>query len=117
VPNGGITYTLAFSPNSYNLVMGSENGDVALWSLSTLITGTKEIVEQNNKTLFYPNPASNFIHFNSPEPIQELRIYSITGQILMHQQNAAPADVSQLSNGMYFVQINNTPWQQLHIVH
>ncbi len=117
VPEGGITYTLAFSPNSYNLVMGSENGDVALWSLSTLITGTKEVAAQKSKALFYPNPANDFIHFNSLEPIQEVRIYSITGQILVHQQNAAPIDISQLTNGMYFVQINNATWQQLHVVH
>ncbi len=117
VPEGGITYTLAFSPNSYNLVMGSENGDVALWSLSTLITGTKEVVAQKGKTLFYPNPANNFIHFNSLEPIEDVLIYNITGQILVHQQNAAPIDISPLNNGMYFIQINNAAWQQLHIVH
>ena len=55
---------------------------------------------------YYPNPAHNSINMQATEPITEISIYSVTGQLLLTKKvNATQttADVSLFPNGVYFV--------------
>jgi hypothetical protein len=55
----------------------------------------------------YPNPATSFVHVNAPANA-ELRVVDITGKIVLNKNNTSAnetLDLSNLSNGMYFVQV------------
>ena len=56
----------------------------------------------------YPNPTSEFINISSSEPISSIEIISITGKTVAQMEigsDNATLNVSDLSNGMYFVRI------------
>ncbi len=64
----------------------------------------------NEQTLsninIYPNPASNFISWNSEVPISKVVISNAVGQLVLTQRVlGTTADVSDLSNGLYWVQL------------
>lgn len=55
----------------------------------------------------YPNPATSFVNVNLPENA-ELRIVNLSGQLVNYVQNTATTeriDLSNLANGVYFVQV------------
>jgi hypothetical protein len=69
--------------------------------------------------LLYPNPTKNTIHVELPnnlsDTIKTVSFYDVLGktvkQITNSNSNAIKIDVSQLSSGLYFVEIqteNNT---------
>lgn len=72
-----------------------------------VITG----VNENNETEYvvvYPNPAADYITVGSNGELQHIRIVNTVGQLVYDQpmNNAkAQIDISHLSNGVYFVQI------------
>ncbi len=116
VPDGGTTYTLAFHPSSYDLVMGSGNGDVAYWSLNTMNTALTEIETNLQRATFFPNPASKYIQLTNTTT-QQVKIVNLTGQVLLQTASSEVIDVSQLANGLYYIQINDGQWQALSIEH
>ncbi|MCW3084361.1 MAG: glycosyl hydrolase [Bacteroidetes bacterium] len=60
------------------------------------------------KVVVYPNPASTFIHIESASAYSQIQITDVIGSIVK-QKNAsienAEMDVSDLSNGIYFVSV------------
>jgi hypothetical protein len=71
--------------------------------------------QRNNSSLnVFPNPTTNmlFISANIPsDPETIIRISDVTGRILMDREypqlanSIIPVDCSQLSNGVYFIQV------------
>ena len=86
-----------------------------LW-VSPVVEGTMGV----NKNTFestvsvYPNPADSQITIGLQNPINaEIRIFDISGKLLMYQADAFIAnkytmDVSSLNSGVYFVRLNTT---------
>jgi hypothetical protein len=71
------------------------------------LTTSTQNVEQTN-ILLYPNPCRDIlkIQVDNLETINDIVIYDIKGQQLMHFQNAqTQVDVSTLTSGLYFIQI------------
>ena len=114
VPDGGTTYSLAFHPHSYDLVTGSENGDVAYWRLNNLNTSVTEI-ETLEPMRIYPNPANTYIQLANNSATQHVTIVNLTGQVVMQTNTNHTIDVSELSSGLYYVKVNNGQWQTLSI--
>ncbi|MBG7630708.1 MAG: T9SS type A sorting domain-containing protein, partial [Bacteroidetes bacterium] len=59
-----------------------------------------------NTIKVYPNPSNNLIHVNSPQPIQQVKLFSILGELVY--QNSyfqGSIDVSNLSEGIYILKI------------
>jgi hypothetical protein len=67
------------------------------------------IDELSQKIKIYPNPAKNSIYIDSKEK-GELILFSVTGKVLIRKQisNKDILDVSNIANGIYFLQINNS---------
>jgi len=72
--------------------------------------------EQNlsteNNTLidftYYPNPSNDKVTINSKNEFNNLRIYSVTGQLLYSDKNEASTttvDISQFASGVYFFKL------------
>lgn len=63
-----------------------------------------DVAETTGETLtIYPNPAKDVIHLESSE---EVRIYDLTGQMVMRGQENI--NISSLPNGLYFVKVGTT---------
>jgi hypothetical protein len=60
-----------------------------------------------SKLTFYPNPAEDFLVLISKNPVQELIIYSKSGQSIypkfIQVNNRISVDVRNLSSGSYFL--------------
>lgn len=67
--------------------------------------------EKNNEFYLYPNPTHHFLNFKSIDKvINSVKIYNINGILVSNHQEIATLqslDISNLSNGIYFVKINN----------
>lgn len=84
-----------------------------LWA-SPVVEGTASVEENafENAVSVYPNPANSQITISLQDPINaEIRIFDISGKLLMFEANAFIAnkytmDVSTLNPGVYFVRLN-----------
>jgi Leucine-rich repeat (LRR) protein len=82
------------------------------------VTGTNTMISGSG-TGFYPNPATTEIYFNNPETIREVKILSLTGQVLRKwDSRIAAIQLTGFSKGVYLLQIQTnraTDLQQIVI--
>jgi len=67
--------------------------------------GIENVNQADQKHTLYPNPANDFLEFNSFIP-GVIKIYDITGKIISQvqmNQSSLKLDISNLSSGVYFV--------------
>ena len=55
----------------------------------------------------YPNPTSDFIFINTHNLIKEASIYNLVGQKMESKLDNNKINVSNLTNGTYFIKIND----------
>ena len=63
-----------------------------------------------NQFEFYPNPVKDFITFKGISELYPVHVFDLTGKILINSKvdsNSNSLNVSQLSQGIYLVKINN----------
>ena len=66
--------------------------------------GIEQIINNNEQVYVYPNPANNRIYIGTKE-IVEIKLYDLLGnEILTTKDNEI--DVSGLTNGVYFIEVN-----------
>ncbi len=68
-----------------------------------VILATNDI--ENIEFKIYPNPAINSVNISSTESIEKINIYSIHGILVKETTNNKTIDVSNLSNGIYFIEV------------
>ncbi len=75
----------------------------------TLVLETSLGIQKNQRIDFvmYPNPALSNVSLQTAEPIEQVQLYDITGKLVM-ETDQDQIDVSELSKGLYFVQISTT---------
>ena len=59
-----------------------------------------------NKLTVTPNPASDKIKVLFSEPIQSIKLYSITGAFIKKELLNGYIDISDLQKGLYFISVN-----------
>ena len=98
-------------PESYNCVSVGNcqdpgDGSGQYTSLSQCVTScvSTNIDELNEEINVYPNPANNFINFDGT--FDEATIYNIFGNKII-SSTKTQIDISQLSNGIYFIKIRD----------
>ncbi|MAO10855.1 MAG: hypothetical protein CMC07_08225 [Flavobacteriaceae bacterium] len=66
-------------------------------------------IEENEANLFniYPNPTSGLLDIKSNTPISEIIVYNNIGQLLYTFEEKNQVDISDLSEGIYFLKITN----------
>ncbi|MEM8527997.1 MAG: M36 family metallopeptidase [Bacteroidota bacterium] len=94
-----------------NCAVAAEKGTL----VDTQLPVSTEEVEAKNVLKLFPNPAADFAHLTFKSPINttmELRILGVDGKLYQQQQQKAqvgynylPLDLSGLTAGFYFVQI------------
>ena len=66
-------------------------------------------VEKKNLTNFsvYPNPANDEVNILFNEEIEEVRIYDLSGKLLLSGFSEKTVDVSNLTTGLYFMELSS----------
>ena len=61
----------------------------------------------NNLLTFsvYPTPTENILNIKSKAEISKIEIYSKLGQLILLNQTENNIDISNLTNGLYFVKV------------
>jgi spore coat protein CotH len=101
-PNGTGSFTTSFPPtyNSANCVVGIE-----------------EQTPNDNFTVF-PNPASTLINIVSTGTFKQVELYNSLGQVVHRysgEVSSVAMDISDLSNGIYLLKVDDQPMKKLII--
>ena len=92
--------TLYFSAND-----GIVGGELFMLQGSSLST-KNETLKPSEKFLVYPNPTSSILNLKvDNQQIQEVKIYNLTGKEVFKTSEIENINISQLSSGIYFIQI------------
>ena len=68
-------------------------------------TGTKNVISQSDKLIIYPNPANTGITVKTSEKIENIRVFSITGQETVVQRKDNTVDLSSVGDGIYVLSV------------
>lgn len=74
-------------------------------SVNDITLESDNIIESNFE--IYPNPASDKISIIGIENIKSVKIFNSLGALVKHTKNATNIDVSELSRGVHFLQVDN----------
>ncbi|MDB5283108.1 MAG: hypothetical protein JWO06_2183 [Bacteroidota bacterium] len=97
-----------FDPDTI-VYMVSDSNNCSQSAIGLLIHGLCEGINEvnaNNSISIYPNPASTqlYIHAENFKP-QELKLYDVSGQIVQQGKFEPQVNISQLSGGVYFIEV------------
>ena len=101
-------YVLAGKPgHSNNDCVDSEGRE--FWVLKLNIEDLGVSDNNFNKIKIYPNPSSQIINISSVESIEQITIYNMLGVQVktINEEAIKNVDVSELSNGTYFMEIRS----------
>ena len=103
-PSNGINY--------YQLQQTDFNGQTTFSKVIAVNNSSDEV----NLIIISPNPVHDFIQFSFAqiENNYEAQIINTFGQTIIQTQNQNKIDVSQLSNGIYFIKIKERDNFYLH---
>jgi len=106
--SGSNPYTYTFNNLStyIELTITNANGVQAIYCNEQLAVGSKEKLQVN----LFPNPVvSNFqLETKQGKEIKSVRIFSVNGkEVLIFKEIESSYDVSRLSQGIYFVQVES----------
>jgi hypothetical protein len=84
-----------------------------------ITTDAENVISKYNTFKIWPNPVSTIINIDAGDLFQSsslitISIYDINGREVMRRQFAGEIDVSSLSDGIYFIVINNKGKQVYH---
>ena len=115
----GNTYTPT-QAGSYQVQVTDANGCTAISSAYTPTVGISENNSLTQKITIYPNPAQSIINLSIPASINsfETEIINIYGKQVLKNSNQSTLNLSDLSNGIYFIiiKVNGKLGQQNKIV-
>ncbi|MEP0986142.1 LamG-like jellyroll fold domain-containing protein [Ekhidna sp.] len=85
--------------------VGDVNHIAATLTLSFEVTIPLSADNMENEISIYPNPTSDFLHFNISN-ISELKIYSLNGSVEKSEKNVSDKiDISDLAAGSYMIEL------------
>ena len=78
------------------------------WMIRVYIEGEESISELNSSLNIFPNPAKDQLFVETEMSVEEISVYDVFGrqQLAISGQQSA-VDVSNLSNGVYFVKVKS----------
>ena len=89
----------------FDVTVFSELNDNTFNQFDFNIDCTNAIVTFDNVSLFYPNPTYSVVNL-MVENLKAIKIFDTKGQLILYDENPTNSiDVSQLSQGLYFVEI------------
>ena len=95
--------------HSYAVVSVCEDGESEMSEAFEFELIGESIGEYENNFEIYPNPVDDVLYIKSDNNIKEVNIYNIVGikvATVSSQQSAISVDISGLSSGVYFVEVD-----------
>lgn len=108
VKDSGSLRAVAWSPVNNQIATGSVLSDIVLWKLPTSLS-VKQVEKTDNEITLFPNPSSGFLTWTeSSEKPLTIVIFDHEGREIMQLDSEdTSADVHELNNGFYMLQINH----------
>jgi hypothetical protein len=76
--------------------------------ISEPVLETNDQTVENDKPIFYPNPAGDILYLSPSDNCTQICIYSATGELVANQKKGASSiDISHLKAGIYFTVLDN----------
>lgn len=100
--------------SSQELSTGYEGSTMYVDDVSFSPVSVKNVASNNNAVIAFPNPTTGMLNVQSMvKGTMSLEVFSLTGQLLHTQSfnGQTKADLSALSNGMYFYKVSNAAGQ------
>jgi hypothetical protein len=107
------TDSATFYQNQYYYMNGPDTVNVywvALTDSTLLSLGVKELNTNLNTVSIFPNPSSETVSIKSNSifgEITQVEFINLVGQTVKISNNSRNISISELSNGLYFVKVNN----------
>ena len=98
-------YIIAGSSESINGDVSGNHGERDFWivKLSPVLGVLDNGISSD--IFIYPNPIQDFLNLESQQPLETVKIYNLQGQLIKEDTNRS-VDVSQLTTGLYFIQLS-----------
>jgi len=112
VLTGTITTDSTLVNGSYDIhISNFIDGTLILSGAFLANTGINEVADFESSIQLFPNPASDLLHLSFTQQSSEvtIQLFDITGHLiksLITYKNNPSIDISELSNGLYFVSIS-----------
>ncbi|MEO8086150.1 MAG: T9SS type A sorting domain-containing protein [Bacteroidota bacterium] len=91
-----------------NLSNAANNNFMQTFGITTSANGIHEIGYSGNDFSISPNPAHSELKINIDGPQKiEVQVYNSLGKCVLNSNNSGTLDISNLSQGIYFVKIRN----------
>tara|TARA_B100000809_G_scaffold206739_1_gene208891 strand:+ start:1163 stop:1768 length:606 start_codon:yes stop_codon:yes gene_type:complete len=107
----GFLYQYIFTVSgtyNYDCSVGQHAANGMVGTINVLpLTAVAEATQKNSSSSFYPNPAKNVINFPDFNKIDQISIFSLTGEKVMETKLIKQQlNLNDLSSGVYFVKIS-----------
>lgn len=92
----------------YYACISATNGTVRYYSdvfTFTFFSTVLDSLKNDERTIIYPNPATNFLLIKSDKIVSKVEISDTFGKLLLTTENASKIDISSLSKGIYLIRI------------
>ncbi|MFB9056882.1 T9SS type A sorting domain-containing protein [Mariniflexile ostreae] len=100
--------TIRFTERNTNLNGPADNVEIDYIIFDNKATLNVESLEKFKFSVF-PNPAQNEINFSSTQPVEQIQIYSLLGQEVLHLKMDNPSkpmvNIASLSKGIYNMKV------------
>ncbi len=109
-----------FKEDNAEVYIGSIDLGLMIYTIDLQALGNEEIIRFSSLIEAYPNPVNDILNLKSDKNIMNLKLYSITGQLVLTKSIGSATtqiDTSFLSDGIYLLKIENeTGIETLRIV-
>ncbi|MFZ4614087.1 MAG: DUF7619 domain-containing protein, partial [Bacteroidia bacterium] len=78
--------------------------------VTTVTTSTKNI---ENELIIFPNPSNGIFYIGSNAKVKSLDVFDCVGNIIMQKSNVNNFNLSDFSNGIYFVRVNGNQYSKV----
>ncbi|MDG2280677.1 MAG: T9SS type A sorting domain-containing protein [Flavicella sp.] len=79
--------------------------DAGAYEIAGVLLNNNKITSENFN--IYPNPANEFIHINVDIDIQDVKLYSMLGDLVKDFGQAKILDVSNINSGIYLIKVTD----------
>ena len=101
---GATNQTYVFTQNgNYTVEIGSENSCTSMSEVFEVSGTNSRMFESDNKISIYPNPSDGKFAIESNNTNFEFYVVNLAGEVVYQAKNTKEADLSSLSNGMYYI--------------
>lgn len=106
-----VTYIVGFQDNGNKMVLDIECGTGIWWRFNLVYVGPVGVSEiESSDVSVFPNPAQDYVTI--VEEFNSLQVYNVSGSLVLDiQQNQNQINVSDLSSGVYFIQMQTIDGQ------